>query len=143
MRHVILVVLMLLVCPVTTAAEESIYESLSGVKIGRVFLYQYQRDTLDARRLAGPPVRSHGQETPHGTDETSREAASAGYIIGPNGRSRIWANGDFVEAGGSRTRSMAFPGDVKVTRHVVDRQPVDADDPDTTLRANEAESNDD
>ncbi len=111
-------ILLLFVCPLTAAAEEPfVYESFAGVQIGRVFLSQSQRDALDAARLLTPGKGAvEGDATP-ATEVPSREIRPAGYIIGSNGRSRVWKDGDFVETGSDVPGSMAFPGAIRITRH--------------------------
>ena len=110
--------LLLIMCPLTAAAEEPfVYESFAGVQIGRVFLSQSQRDALDAARLLSPGEGAvEGDETPD-TEEPSRDIRPAGYIIGSSGRSRVWKDGDFVETSGDAPSSMSFPGAIRITRH--------------------------
>jgi len=110
--------LLLIVFPLAVAADEGfVYESFSGVKIGRVFLSQSQREKLDARRLSSPGEGGSGDEQSVDPAVAARKLPSAGFIIGRDGRSKVWKNGDFVDSGGG-IRSMTFPGDVTITRHV-------------------------
>lgn len=118
-RTLAAVLLSLLSC-VAVAEQNLIYESISGVRIGRVFLSQPDRDRLDAQRLAGPQTAGPDAGAPADATEQPTSAASAGYIIGRNGRSQVWQAGDFVDAVRNPARSMSFPGDVKITRHVSD-----------------------
>jgi len=114
----ILALLLTIMFPLAGAADDSfVYESFSGVKIGRVFLSQSQRETLDARRLLGPQEGGASGEQSVDPASGPRRLPSAGFIIGRNGHSKIWRDGDFVDSGGA-ARSMTFPGDVRITRHV-------------------------
>ena len=116
MKTILPVFLIVLICPLVSAAENNgMYESLSGVRIGRVFLTQHERNTLDARRLIEPQGGSIDKVI-QDTAPKSKPRASAGYIIGRHGRSKVWRNGDFVESGNDPEESVSFPGDVKVTR---------------------------
>lgn len=117
MRRVLTLMLFIMLPLVGVADDGFVYESFSGVKIGRVFLSQNQRETLDARRLLNPGEGDAGGEQPVETSDAVRKLPSAGFIIGRNGRSKVWKNGDFVDSGGGM-RSMTFPGDVTITRHV-------------------------
>ena len=118
MRSVITVALLALVCPAVAAADEPfVYETFAGVKVGRVFLSQSQRDALDAVRLLEP-----GEGVAEGGDTDAEAAPSrtirpAGYIIGSGGRSRVWKDGDFVETSAEVSSSTAFPGTIRITRH--------------------------
>jgi hypothetical protein len=118
----VLTLLLFIMLPLAGAADDGfVYESFSGVKIGRVFLSQGQRESLDARRLLNPQEGDAGGEQPGDAKATSRNLPSAGFIIGRDGRSKIWKNGDFVDSSGG-TRTMTFPGDVTITRHVQARK---------------------
>ena len=120
MKSVIAVALLALVCPTVAAADEPfVYESFAGVKVGRVFLSQSQRDALDAVRLLEP-----GEGVAEGSDTDDAEAQAqsrtirpAGYIIGSSGRSRVWKDGDFVETSADVSSATAFPGTIRITRH--------------------------
>ncbi len=128
MRVRILVILLVAGCPLAAMAEEPfVYESFAGVQIGRVFLSQSQRDALDAARLLPP-----AEGTAESSDTTQPEVASrpirpAGYIIGSGGRSRVWKDGDFVETDSDVSRSTAFPGAIRITRHSRTPQPPERD----------------
>ena len=143
MKRAILIVHLLLAGPLVSVADDTVYESLYGVKIGRVFLSQDQREILDARRLSGPPTAAKGTTTSSAAGAQSRDVAAAGYIVGRNGRSKIWSGGDFVEAGKASPRSMTFPGDVKITRHVVAESSDDAADPSPDTDEHDRERGDD
>jgi hypothetical protein len=116
--------------PQSVIAEDSpVYESFHGVSIGRVFLSQERRNSLDKRRLE-IPRRSAVAGTSAGQKKTGKSAPPAGYIIGPDGRSRTWRNGDFVQTGPNAARRMSFPGDVAVKRHPAARTSEDDGDAD-------------
>jgi hypothetical protein len=112
-RNVFLLGVLLAAAPLA-ADDSTVYESLSGVQIGRVFLSQQQRVELDARReqVADGDV---GKRTARATP--SQALPSAGYIIGRNGYPKVWKDGDFVTTRDAETTAMKFPGDVPVTRH--------------------------
>jgi hypothetical protein len=93
-----------------SAAEIDIYESLAGVEIGRVFLSQQERQL----------VVVHGTSAsgkPAATTVQPQKPSSAGYIIGRNGRQKVWKDGDFVAAAGVRSSPVTFPGDVPIVHH--------------------------
>ena len=111
-RLLLLVLTFPLVCG---ASEDPVYESLSGVTIGRVFVSQTQRDELDARRNAASPEGTAVNAVPDDATDAPAAAESAGYIIVNKGPVKVWKDGDFVDSNGSP--AMSFPGDVKITRH--------------------------
>ena len=115
-RSPLLLLLVLLAC-MPARGEEFVYESISGVTIGRVFLSQQERDQLDDRRLNAPQEEGPRGGAPSTAGPKSKPVQSAGYIIGRSGRSKFWKDGDFVDSKSNAVRSMSFPGDVKVTRH--------------------------
>ena len=135
-----LTLLLFVMLPLAVAAGDGFaYESFSGVKIGRVFLSQSQRDALDARRHLDPQEGNAPGEQSVDTAVAKRKLPSAGFIIGRDGRSKVWKNGDFVESVGG-TRSMTFPGDVSITRHVeTDSSATDTD----PVAGNDSDSGDD
>ena len=53
-----------------------------------------------------------------GLEVKDKAPVAAGFIIGPNGRSRTWNEGDFVDSTRARALSTQFPGDVPVERQV-------------------------
>ena len=107
-----------------TAADSGVYESFSGVGIGRVFLTPAERDRLDTERLNPPSVAVSGShEAAEATEKPKRKLPSAGYIRRGNGPAKVWQNGDFVDFGRNAPDSMAFPGDVEITRHVTSAKP--------------------
>ena len=116
MRSLLILVMLAPVAWHSAAADENpVYESLGTVSIGRVFLNQQQRDSLDRLRLRGPET---GTPTDGRTEAEVKDKApaAAGFIIGPNGRSRTWTEGDFVDSTRARALSTRFPGDVPVER---------------------------
>ena len=114
-----LAILAMLAASTVVAAEDSaVYETISGVKIGRVFLTPGDRERLDDQRLNPPTVDVAGESPTEGAVDSKRSIASAGYIISSSGRARVWHDGDFVESARRAPHSMRFPGDVKVTRSV-------------------------
>lgn len=117
-RQHLIVVLLLLLPLVSVADDALVYESFMGVSIGRVFLTQQERELLDARRLLSSQDGDNEASSSTSDDSNGKPLASAGYIIGRNGRSKIWRDGDFVESRGNAANSMSFPGDVKITRRI-------------------------
>lgn len=92
------------------ASDLAIYESLSDITIGRVFLSPKQRAYLDSRPVLSPkPVR----ETPV-TAPAERKKDPAGFIISSTGASSVWSQQGFVAV--EDASGISFPGDVKVTR---------------------------
>lgn len=116
--------------------EDLVYESISGVTIGRVFLSQQERDQLDDRRLENPQGENPRGAGPSTAGPKSKPAQSAGYIIGRSGHSKFWKDGDFVESQSNAVRSMSFPGDVKVTRHEIVEESVTGNEDDTSPHDN-------
>ncbi|MGI9271356.1 MAG: hypothetical protein ACR2QT_06240 [Woeseiaceae bacterium] len=114
----VLIIGVLLVPIDAFAEEESVYESIAGVAIGRIFYTQSDRDYLDAQRLLPPGSRNVHADTGERVTPTTKPAESAGYIISSKGGRRVWKDGDFISASGRTTASMSFPGDVKIVRHV-------------------------
>ncbi len=108
-----LMALMLIAWKGAAADDNPVYESLGTVNIGRVFLSQQQRDSLDRLRLRKPEV---GTPTDSVTEVKEKAPAAAGFIIGPNGRSRTWTDGDFVDSTRASALSTQFPGNVRVER---------------------------
>lgn len=109
-------VLVLLLSRPAIASDSPVYESFHGVTIGRVFLSQEHRNSLDRRRLQ-LPRRVQGPTSARVEDPAGKAPPPAGYIIGPNGRSKTWRDGDFVETARKPAQRMSFPGDVAVKRH--------------------------
>lgn len=139
-RH--LGILMLLSISAAAPAEESaVYESFSGVKIGRVFLAPRDRDRLDERRLNPPAEGTAAGTGAEGAAPKARVPAAAGYIISSSGRARVWRNGDFIESTRQTPQRMAFPGDVKVTRIVPDEADQASDKEDQSEHGGEADGN--
>ncbi len=97
-------------CAPAVAGEIAIYESLSDVTIGRVFLTPTQRAYLDTRPVASPkPV----QEAPL-TEPVKKRKNPAGYIINGSGESRVWSQQGFVNR--EDASGISFPGDVRILR---------------------------
>ena len=135
-------VLLLLLLGLSSAAmadDSAVYESFSGVTIGRVFLAPGDRDRLDERRLNPPAESAVDVSAANGTAQPSRRPASAGYIISSSGRARVWHDGDFVESAERAPQRMAFPGDVTVTRTVPEDTAGNADTEDPGELDSEAE----
>ena len=111
-------ILALLALPALAAADElAVYESMSTVSIGRVFLTQDQRARLDARRLNPGSVPATAAAPEGKRAQQKRSPGSAGYIVSGDGKARVWKDGDFIRSGARAAQRMAFPGDVKVRRH--------------------------
>ena len=95
----------------SAAGEIAIYESLSDVTIGRVFLTPGQRAYLDTRPVMSPrPV----QEAPPPGEPEKRKKKPAGYIINGHGKSSVWSQQGFVTR--EDASGISFPGDIKVER---------------------------
>ena len=93
------------------AGDIAIYESLSDVSIGRVFLTPGQRAYLDLRPVMSPrPV----QEAPPPGEPEKRKKNPAGYIINRHGESSVWSQQGFVTR--DDASGILFPGDIKVIR---------------------------
>ena len=118
MRRTICFVALMLVAVSPAASDENhVYESYDGVTIGRVFLSPAQRQFLDARRHLKPAPAGGESSSDEKSEPTKKAPPPAGFIIGPNGRSRVWKEGDFVDSAPAATREMAFPGEINVVRH--------------------------
>ena len=134
------VVLALLFATSAAPADETVvYESFSGVKIGRVFLAPGDRERLDEWRLNPPAEGTAGEPVAEGATAKPRALASAGYIISSSGRARVWRDGDFVESTRQAPQRMAFPGDVTVTRTVPEDAASSADTEDQHEHQSEAD----
>ena len=109
----------LFVCACVTAepagaADTSVYESLSDVVIGRVFLSRSQRAQLDAGRGSVPIVRPAPTRPVINAPRKKVTRPPAGYIISSSGQTRVWSQSGFIAR--DPGSSMRFPGDVEVTR---------------------------
>lgn len=118
--------LVLLIPFASWADEESVYETLSEVAVGRVFTSQAQRDALDARRLVSGSDGIAASTASSDDAESSAGPESAGHIIVRKGPVKVWKDGDFVASGDRPARTMSFPGDVEITRHRPARQAEEA-----------------
>ena len=114
MRIIGLLVLSLLAWRPATAGEEGIYESLSEVAVGRVFLSRAQRSMLDDGRGSQPVVRQTPTRPVVERPARKKQRRSAGYIVSSTGESRVWSARGFVAT--KPATGMRFPGDVVVTR---------------------------
>ena len=119
--------LLLLIVPVAYADTSIVYESYDDVEIGRVFLSRGEREFLDARRHYSPSDIAAESAQDEDKPAAAAKPPAAGFIIGPSGRSRVWKEGDFVEAAERATRSLTFPGDIKIVRHAAKDEPGDDD----------------
>jgi len=90
--------------------EEQVYESLADVRIGKVFYSPEKRLAID---------RSRGSSAAAGRPRVGvkRNSDAAGYIIRSDGRTRVYANGDFVLK--ESTATVKFPRPVEVIRSTV------------------------
>lgn len=100
------------------AYEESVYESMSGVAIGRIFYAQNERDYLDRQRLLSPKDATVHTDADAPVAATGKSTLAAGYIISNDGGRKVWKDGDFVSAAYRLPKSISFPGDVKIIRQV-------------------------
>lgn len=109
--------LILLAIPLSAVAnDDPVYESFSGLAIGRVFFGPADRERLDANRRK-VPQQAVSTPIPANAKPLRKTQASAGYIIGRSGQARVWYNGDFVASSVSTADTTTFPGDVAITRH--------------------------
>ena len=125
--------LALLLLPTLALGEDiAVYESLSDVRIGPVFLTPEQRRWLDARRDQGPDEWQ--DDSDGGASETTEEPeprpTPAGFIINSNGKRSQWKGGDFEQTSSTSISDMRFPDDVKIIRH--DNSAAGPDDDDET-----------
>ena len=110
------------------ADDVAIYETISGVSIGRVFLTPVERRLLDATRKQVPQSATYEGTAAADPQEDEAPSHAAGYIVSSSGKARRWLNGDFVEAQNSPASSTRFPGDVKITKHTATMNDSDAPD---------------
>ena len=96
--------------PPLVADEIAIYESLSDVDIGRVFLSPRQRAYLDTRPIIAP--RAVTKLAP--TAPVEEKKNPAGYIISSTGNSSVWSRRGFVS--NDDPGRVEFPSDIKVIR---------------------------
>lgn len=104
-------------CATAVGDEIKVYESLTDVEIGRIFLTPEQRASLDNRRGEVPamaPQEGSDSKAPR----KKHSADAAGYIVSSSGKSRVWSNGDFVVA--DEVSEMIFPGDVQIVRQAAE-----------------------
>lgn len=126
----------LMMCAGQLRANDSlVYESVSEIHIGRVFLSPGERRALDQKRLqpasaAGntPASQSTDAATETGAGTNKRAPASGYFVIG-SGRPKRWQEGDFVGTKpGTDIENLRFPGDVRVVRHPVKSGPAESSD---------------
>ena len=89
----------LLALPLQVIASDSeIYDTVSSVSIGRVFLSPEQRLVLDEERRR--PKSKLPLQGVVETDDVERTSGviPAGYIVNSSGEARYWHEGDFVRA---------------------------------------------
>ncbi len=98
----------------SSAGEIPIYESLSDVTIGRVFLTPGQRAYLDTRPVMRPVMSPRPVQEAPAPEPVKRKKNPAGYIINGHGESSVWSQRGFVTR--EDASGISFPGDVKVIR---------------------------
>lgn len=110
-------ILLLMVCPALADDTVNLYESLDGVRLGRIFMSPDERARLDARRA----VRSNSQDFAQQPDETNTEPAvtiprkpASGYIKSASRKPLVWTNGEFQRAEPSAVERWTFPGTVRI-----------------------------
>ena len=121
MRMLLIACVLAMGVPVSAAASDgAVYESMTGVRIGRVFLAPAERAQLDVDRLKAPTEGGKVENVQPGSTPATEKPRppAAGYIISHSGGARVWNNGDFIKTSGQAPQAMAFPGDIRVTRHV-------------------------
>lgn len=97
------------------AGEEIVvYESLSEIAIGRVFLSHRERSMLDEGRGSDPLVQPVPTKRVVAERQRTSKREPAGYIVSSTGESRVWSDGGFVSK--QPAARMRFPGDVVVKR---------------------------
>ena len=99
-----------MLCDVAADDEDSIYESLPEVTIGRVFTTPLERARLE--RVA-PPQHVPDKAVPnvHATPRRENGHRAAGVIVRNGGARQIYKDGDFVP---STAAPVTFPGRVEV-----------------------------
>ena len=117
-----LVTLVLLTLFTTALADEmEVYESIDELTIERVFLTPAERRWLDANRGVDRRerrvLRSATDDTVSDDDPAPVSDPPAGFIINSSGGEIRWQRGDFVDVDDGTTRSLDFPGDVRIIRH--------------------------
>jgi len=110
-----LIVMSLLLIRPAAAEDIVVYESLSEIRIGRVFLSHRERSTLDD----GGGTETVVQQVPQKPRVTTpvrkkKKRKPAGYIVSSTGELRVWSESGFVAREPAST--MRFPGDVAVKR---------------------------
>lgn len=134
-----LLLLLLAFSAAAIADDAAVYETFSGVQIGRVFLSPGDRERLDARRLHPPAEHTAGEPEAEGGTKQPRSLAAAGYIISSSGQARVWRDGDFVESPQRAPQRITFPGDIRVTRTVPEEDARNADTEDQRERPSETD----
>lgn len=104
------------------ADDIDVYESLTDITIGRVFLSPEQRLRLDGMRGKTPSVTSADRGK-----SRQPNTRAAGYIVSSAGKLKVWSNGDFVAS--DDRGQMRFPGDVRVIRKTVQQSDTNSPDP--------------
>ena len=115
-----LLILSVLLASPALADNGDVYESIAGISIGRVFLTPEERRLLDALRARSPQTAFQSAPSSDRTRDSEPPSNASGYIVSSSGKSRLWRDGDFVEAAIAPTSATRFPGDVKIVRHRAD-----------------------
>ena len=94
----------------TVPASDAIYESLDGVRIGRVFLSPDERRRLDAvRHLEPGPVGAEGPVESADTESEAERPEGYGFIQVSGKAPRVFKDGDFVRVTGVAPRAAEPP----------------------------------
>ena len=113
-----------MLCDVAADDQDSIYESLPEVTIGRVFTTPLERARLE--RVA--PTKHVPDKAPdaHATPRRENGHRAAGVIVRDGGARQIYKDGDFVPA---TTAPVTFPGRVEVRQIDTDDSADDVEAP--------------
>ena len=114
----------LLVTTPAAATDDSVYESLGKIPIGRIFLTAEERARLDRMR-GKQPIQPTSERPKDDVSEPVSDVDPAGFIISHSGTTRVWKNGDFVAT--ASASEVRFPGHIDV-----ESQPVSADSDDAS-----------
>lgn len=124
-RPAIMLLFVVLVPTHAAAHEDGVYETLSHIPIGRIFLTPDQRAYLDGRRGSEPARPSRPRPAANTRKRVSGDDA-AGFIVSDSGTTRVWRNGDFVPTASASV--VRFPGQVRIDSHPVRQEARDTGD---------------
>lgn len=98
MRAVAALLLLGLLWNGNSLRADDLYGERSELTLGRLFLTEEERQTLDGRRALGPERDDAAEEQPSERAPTPKKSAAFGLIASGGRTPLIWRNGSFRQA---------------------------------------------